>query len=82
MGLSDIGIILGNDRDVGEERIIVSSEVLVGQTPPLKTKRWSVKRAKVSAGDEGFWRWLLARVVGVRKGVGTFGKSRLWAQEF
>jgi hypothetical protein len=31
MGLSDIGIILGNDRDVGEERIIVSSEVLVGQ---------------------------------------------------
>jgi len=23
MGLSDIGIILGNDRDVGEERIIV-----------------------------------------------------------
>jgi hypothetical protein len=39
MGLSDIGIILGNDRDVGEERIIVSSEVLVGQTPPLKTKR-------------------------------------------
>jgi hypothetical protein len=79
---SDIGIILGNDRDVGEERIIVFL--------------WSARRSNSSLEDEeikckegeglgGRWRILeMAISAGSRceKGVETFGKSRLWAQDF
>ena len=50
MGLSDIGIILGNDRDVGEERIIVSSEVLVGQNFFLEDEEMKCKEGEGLGG--------------------------------
>ena len=83
MGLSDIGIILGNDRDVGEERRIVFL--------------WSARRSNSSLEDEEIkckegeglceGGMILERVSyergqSVRERGETFGKSWLWAQDF
>ena len=85
MVLSDIKIVLGNDWNVREERIIVFL--------------WSARRSNSSLEDEEIkckegeglceGGMILERVsyergqsVQERGGMETFGKSRLWAQGF